>query len=359
MPRAAAVAIIDNDLISFYTHGKKSVTGDDLVSQDTIFEIGSITNEDVCFKPNQRKCEVNYTYEVNHVEHNGTYVFDNQSNDTICVKKGDRFEIEYAKLNPKRSILHLDKPDIDYCMPNPMSITFYHDDKKLDELHAIQLKEDSIIKKNAIQNKFKGHLAGIEFGYATVKNSPFLDQNLTRKGLYEMSLNIWFYDYKFPIYKEYLGITTGIGLSDLDIQISNNQDIYRNHDSVWGQKNVNTSYKHNVLEIGYISIPVMLELNSNPNPKKTFYCLAGLIGGVKLYTAYYKSKNSFAVGEKSYSESSAGDIGLNYFKLDASIRMGYKNINFYANYALTPLFNSHLTSAVYPFSLGVSFVFNL
>ncbi|MDN5248438.1 MAG: serine hydrolase domain-containing protein [Wolbachia endosymbiont of Tyrophagus putrescentiae] len=39
----AAVAIIEDGKTSFYTHGKKSVNGNDLVSTDTIFEIGSIT----------------------------------------------------------------------------------------------------------------------------------------------------------------------------------------------------------------------------------------------------------------------------------------------------------------------------
>lgn len=39
----ASVAIIDNGRISFYGHGKKSITGSDLISEDTIFEIGSVT----------------------------------------------------------------------------------------------------------------------------------------------------------------------------------------------------------------------------------------------------------------------------------------------------------------------------
>lgn len=39
----AAAAIIDNGKISFYTYGKKSVNADDLISEDTIFEIGSVT----------------------------------------------------------------------------------------------------------------------------------------------------------------------------------------------------------------------------------------------------------------------------------------------------------------------------
>lgn len=39
----AAVAILDNGRISFYTCGKKSISGNSLVSQDTVFEIGSVT----------------------------------------------------------------------------------------------------------------------------------------------------------------------------------------------------------------------------------------------------------------------------------------------------------------------------
>lgn len=39
----ASVAIIDNGRISFYAYGKKSIAGSDLISEDTIFEIGSVT----------------------------------------------------------------------------------------------------------------------------------------------------------------------------------------------------------------------------------------------------------------------------------------------------------------------------
>lgn len=39
----ASVAIIENGRTSFYTYEKKSVNGNDLVSKDTLFEIGSIT----------------------------------------------------------------------------------------------------------------------------------------------------------------------------------------------------------------------------------------------------------------------------------------------------------------------------
>lgn len=39
----ASVAVIENGEISFYTHGKKSVNESDLISESTVFEIGSIT----------------------------------------------------------------------------------------------------------------------------------------------------------------------------------------------------------------------------------------------------------------------------------------------------------------------------
>lgn len=39
----AAVGFIDNGKVQFYTYGKKSVNGDKPISEDTIFEIGSIT----------------------------------------------------------------------------------------------------------------------------------------------------------------------------------------------------------------------------------------------------------------------------------------------------------------------------
>jgi len=39
----ASVAIIDNGKVTFYTYGKKSVNENDLISENTVFEIGSVT----------------------------------------------------------------------------------------------------------------------------------------------------------------------------------------------------------------------------------------------------------------------------------------------------------------------------
>ena len=36
----ASVALIDNGKVQFFSHGKKSVNGDELISEDTLFETG-------------------------------------------------------------------------------------------------------------------------------------------------------------------------------------------------------------------------------------------------------------------------------------------------------------------------------
>lgn len=39
----ASIGLIDQGIIKFFSYGKKSISGNEVISEDTVFEIGSIT----------------------------------------------------------------------------------------------------------------------------------------------------------------------------------------------------------------------------------------------------------------------------------------------------------------------------
>ena len=52
-----------------------------------------------------------------------------------------------------------------------------------------------------------------------------------------------------------------------------------------------------------------------------------------------------------------GTYGLNPFKVDATVRMGYGSWGAFATYALLPMFEDGKTTAVHPLTFGLSLNF--
>ncbi len=253
-------------------------------------------------------------------------------------------ELDTAKLNIGNKIVKIYTKNDEVTL-----ITF---DSK--DTTATKKKKDEDCEECKAKNKYKGHWAGIDLGAGIVNNSSFLANNNSTFGWRELNASWNIFDKKIPLYKEYIGITTGLGISETDLSITKNQNINFNSDSLWTTKDPSKEYSHNVLYAGYISVPLMLEINTSPNPKKTFFILAGVTGGMKFYSGITQnSKTSNTTTESMI----FGKFGLNTFKLDASARIGYKHLGLYANYALTPLFDTRLTKAAYPLTFGVSWVF--
>ena len=253
-------------------------------------------------------------------------------------------ELDTAKLNLGNKVVKIYTKNDEVTL-----ITF---DSK--DTTATKKKKEEDCAECLANNKYKGHWSGIDLGAGIVNNSTFLANNNATFGWRELNMSINIFDKKIPLYKEYIGLTTGLGWNEIDLSITKNQNINLSADSLWTTKDPNKDFSHNVLSVGYLTVPLMLEINTNPNPKKTFYFLAGVTGGVKIYSIIDQSSKTSNTSTESMI---SGKFGLNAFKLDASARIGYKHIGLFANYALTPLFDTRLTKAAYPLTFGVSWVF--
>jgi hypothetical protein len=100
------------------------------------------------------------------------------------------------------------------------------------------------------------------------------------------------------------------------------------NDSVKYEKSKLTSY--------YLQVPLMLNFQSNPDEDdKNFTFAVGGFGG--LLTGA-KSKIKYPEGDK---EKIKDDFNLNKFRYGVTARIGYKNMEFYANYVLTDMFQDN------------------
>ncbi|MFN5418092.1 MAG: outer membrane beta-barrel protein [Flavobacteriia bacterium] len=205
----------------------------------------------------------------------------------------------------------------------------------------------------------EGHWGGINFGTTMLMNSAmkssfpnnsFLENDPAKSFYWDLN----FMDYKFNVYKHYVGITTGMGVNFTQIGIKDNQILRSNSDSLWLINDTINTYSKNKLRGTYLQIPLLLEFNTKADDEKSFYVAAGVIGGVRVGSALIQKIDNDNSNNKLKTR---GTYGLNPFKCDATLRVGYGDWGIFANYALLPLFDTKLTDEAYPLTFGLSMNF--
>ena len=198
--------------------------------------------------------------------------------------------------------------------------------------------------------------SGLEIGYNINTNAAFGStfsgykywENDPAKSIY-FNLNIA--EHRFRIVKEYVGITTGIGINFNSIAFKSNYELIDTVDMVYA-KIGESEYSKNKLKASYVQVPLLLQFNSNRDNNRGMYLSAGVIGGARLTS---KLKRKGTLDDQEFEEKKKGVYALNPFKLDATIRIGYKNIGGFVNYSLMPLFETSKTVGVYPLTFGATF----
>lgn len=204
-----------------------------------------------------------------------------------------------------------------------------------------------------------GNWSGIDFGVTMLMNSAFQTsfpgnpqwENDPARSFY---WNWNMFDRRINIYKEYVGITTGLGLNFTQIGLRNNYMLQENDTTLWAIQDTLATFTKNKLRGTYLQVPLMLEFNTHSDPEKSLHILAGVVGGVRVGSAVKRIREMNGDETK---EKIKGTYGLNPFKLDAALRMGYDNWGVFASYSLLPLFDTDKTVEAYPLSFGLSFTF--
>lgn len=234
-------------------------------------------------------------------------------------------------------------------------ITHSNDDFDLD------FDEDDEDDDEPKRKKSDAHWAGVDLGFTMLMNesfkssfptSPYLENDPARSIVW----NVNPFEYKFQFGTPYVGLTTGLGFSFTSIALKNDYVLGYNADSLYASIDTVNTYSKNKLKAAYLTIPLLLEFNTNIDPDRSFYLAAGVVGGVRL-SSKIKRNGSFDDGEKEFEEREKGTYALNPFKLDAAVRLGYGQIGVFANYSLLPLFDVNKAVEVYPLTFGLSFNF--
>ncbi len=205
-------------------------------------------------------------------------------------------------------------------------------------------------------NRVEAHWAGVEFGTTILLNKNFSnsfeqDKHWENDPAKSFSWNFNFLEYKFKLYENYVGLTTGLGVNWTQIGFKNNLLIQNSQDSIWSFKDTLIDYKRNKLVGTYLTIPVLFEFCTKKLSNKGFFFAVGVIGGLKVAST---RKMVYSANNDNIRIKNTSSFGLNPFTLDAAFKVGYRNIGFFANYSLLPRFDKRKTVGVFPLVIGVS-----
>lgn len=209
------------------------------------------------------------------------------------------------------------------------------------------------------RNRFRGHWAGIEFGfnnYVTSDHSLTLPAGIDYMTLHSgksSNFNINISQLSLGITKHF-GFVTGLGLNWNNYRFDGNNNIRKGATGVIEILDPGATLKKSKLTTLFVDIPFLAELQI-PVHNNHINIAAGPIGGLKLAS---HSKMVYEDGDKVKSD---GDFSLSMLRGGATARVGYGNFQIYGTYYMNPLFKSEKGPSgidLYPFEIGISFTFN-
>jgi len=213
--------------------------------------------------------------------------------------------------------------------------------------------QDSI---HSYKHDFK-HWNGFEIGvnglmsYNNSLDMPadgkFLELNYAKS--VKFGINVFEKD--FHIYKNYLNIVTGFGFDFYHYSFQNGPTL--NGDTTYlSATTSDIHYKKNSLNISYIKIPLMLEVNTNKNSDKNLHIAAGVQFAYRIHAV---AKQKYELDGVQYKTKNRDDFNLEPFASTAVVRIGYNDVTLFAEYSLNRLFKKDQGPQVYPFAIGLTF----
>ena len=234
----------------------------------------------------------------------------------------------------------------DDILSNPPSETDEKEDKPSYEAHWAGMDIGSTILMNAD--------FGTDFPGDTWQSNPWWENDIVNSS----TLTFNMFEYKLPIFKQYLGLTTGLGYRNTNISFRNNYRLSYDEDNVYAQS-INleeesiSEIKRNYLSAHYFTVPLLLEFATKVKGKKSFYFNAGVVGGVR-FASSTTLKGKYDNGDK-FTNVRRAKYNLNPIFLDASFRIGYGAFGLFGTYSLTTMFKTGAyAQAVHPLRVGVT-----
>jgi len=161
------------------------------------------------------------------------------------------------------------------------------------------------------------------------------------------NVNLWFFMQKVSIVKQAIFLKYGMGMEMYNFRYDSRVS-YRKESYPYVY-NDSISFSKNKLFAGYLSVPLMLHVNTTPGNKKGFSFSAGVSAGY-LVGSRIKQKSE-GRGKQKYK----GDFDLSPFRTALIGELGIGPVKLYGSYSLNTLHDSYTRLEQYPFAVGIRF----
>ena len=223
-------------------------------------------------------------------------------------------------------------------------------------------EEDWVDEEEEGRKFGNGHYAGFdvyfsqfanEMGDVTFDQNPYWEINQMKS----FGFNYNMFDLKFPIAGKQLGITTGLGFGYHNYSLRNNYVLAHTADTIFAVQDTIFNFKSNKLQVGTISIPLLLDYSFDKNFEKSYFIAVGVVGSYN-YGTKQSLTGTYANGDE-FVNSTISAFNMNRWTLDATTRIGYGHFGMFISYQLNSMFKTGHTVAVYPFRIGFNILFGI
>lgn len=194
--------------------------------------------------------------------------------------------------------------------------------------------------------------AGLEFGIYNWSNKDlkFIDTVHQHKSMLKSTtLNANFWEKKFGNATTRVILGAGINFNYFRFEQPYKPE-NRGDRFVFTSDTVLNKSKKTKLVTTSITIPVMFQFNTSKKQKTALRLSFGIINNIRIANAL---KEKIA-GDRSEKKVTRNDFGMNKYRMDATVRLGYKDFYVFANYALKSQFKNSIDGDVRPFTIGIS-----
>lgn len=203
------------------------------------------------------------------------------------------------------------------------------------------------------------HWSGIELGFNGLVNSSnninLGDENSHLDLNYSRSIN-WSInpvEKDFRLRGEYIKLVTGLGFQFYNYEFDKNYRLLSSQDSLTPILDTVNQFDKNRLKASFINVPLLLAFNTKQRKDEGVRLAVGAIFGYKLSS---RTKQVYQLDGDRTKDVVRSNYNMNPFQVMGTVRVGFKGLNFFANYNFTPLFANGEGPEVYPFSVGISFL---
>ena len=161
------------------------------------------------------------------------------------------------------------------------------------------------------------------------------------------NVNIWLFMQRASLSKNVLNLKYGLGLEmynfryDSRISFRNNPAPMAFNDSI--------SFTKNKLYAGYVTVPLMININTKPNSHRGLIMSVGMSAGYLL-----ASRNKQVSGDRG-KQKYRGDLALEPWRLAAIGEIGLGPVRLYGSYSINQLQKTYTRMEQYPYTIGIRF----